>query len=82
MAIFATCYGNRNEPHIVDDLRKVFAINGIPVTLLDKEQCCGMPKLELGDLESVAAAKDVNIPAMIKLINDGWDIVGPYRRAC
>ncbi|MGB5598171.1 MAG: heterodisulfide reductase-related iron-sulfur binding cluster [Thiothrix litoralis] len=77
VAIFATCYGNYNEPHIVDDLRKVFEINGIPITLLDKEQCCGMPKLELGDLESVAAAKDVNVPAMMKLINDGWDIVGP-----
>lgn len=77
VAIFATCYGNYNEPHIVDDLRKVFEINGIPVTLLDKEQCCGMPKLELGDLEAVAASKDVNIPAMMKLINEGWDIVGP-----
>ena len=77
VAIFATCYGNYNEPHIVEDLRKVFEHNGIPVTLLDKEQCCGMPKLELGDLASVAAAKAVNIPAMMQLINDGWDIVGP-----
>ncbi|MBJ6611582.1 MAG: Fe-S oxidoreductase [Candidatus Thiothrix moscowensis] len=77
VAIFATCYGNYNEPHIVEDLRKVFEHNGIPVTLLDKEQCCGMPKLELGDLEAVAAAKAVNIPAMMTLINDGWDIVGP-----
>ncbi|MBU0657051.1 MAG: Fe-S oxidoreductase [Gammaproteobacteria bacterium] len=77
VAIFATCYGNYNEPHIVEDLRKVFEHNGIPVTLLDKEQCCGMPKLELGDLDAVAAAKDVNIPAMMKLINEGWDIVGP-----
>lgn len=77
VAIFATCYGNYNEPHIVEDLRKVFEHNGIPVTLLNKEQCCGMPKLELGDLDAVAAAKDVNIPAMMKLINEGWDIVGP-----
>lgn len=77
VAIFATCYGNYNEPHIVEDLRKVFEHNGIPVTLLDKEQCCGMPKLELGDLEAVAAAKAVNVPAMMKLINEGWDIVGP-----
>jgi Fe-S oxidoreductase len=77
VVIFATCYGNYNEPHIVEDLRKVFEYNGIPITLLDKEQCCGMPKLELGDLESVAAAKAVNIPAMMQLINEGWDIVGP-----
>lgn len=77
VAIFATCYGNYNEPHIVEDLRKVFEHNGIPVTLLDKEQCCGMAKLELGDLDSVVAGKEVNIPAMMKLINEGWDIVGP-----
>ena len=77
VAIFTTCYGNYNEPHIVEDLAKVFQHNQIPVTLLNKEQCCGMPKLELGDLESVAKAKDVNIPAMMQLINEGWDIVAP-----
>ena len=77
VAIFATCYGNYNEPHLLEDLCKIFEHNQIPVTLLDKEQCCGMPKLELGDLESVAAAKQVNIPAMLKLINEGWDIVAP-----
>ncbi len=77
VALFATCYGNYNEPHILEDLVKVFNHNEIPVTLLDKEQCCGMPKLELGDLEAVAAAKEVNVPEMINLINQGWDIVGP-----
>ncbi|MGB1009603.1 MAG: (Fe-S)-binding protein [Thiolinea sp.] len=77
VALFATCYGNYNEPHILEDLVKVFEHNGIPVNLLDKEQCCGMPKLELGDLEAVAAAKAVNIPEMINMIDQGWDIVGP-----
>jgi Fe-S oxidoreductase len=77
VALFATCYGNYNEPHILEDLVKVFNHNNIPVTLLDKEQCCGMPKLELGDLEAVAAAKQVNVPEMIHMIDQGWDIVGP-----
>jgi Fe-S oxidoreductase len=77
VALFSTCYGNRNEPHIGEDLVAVFEHNGIPVTIAEKEQCCGMPKLELGDLESVAAAKDVNIPALVKLVNEGWDIVAP-----
>ncbi|AHE97353.1 heterodisulfide reductase-related iron-sulfur binding cluster [Thioalkalivibrio paradoxus] len=77
VALFATCYGNYNEPHIVEDLVKVFNHNGIEVTLLDKEQCCGMPKLELGDLEAVAAAKDFNVPAMKRMIDQGYDIVGP-----
>lgn len=77
VALFATCYGNYNEPHIVEDMVKVFEHNGIPITLVDKEQCCGIPKLELGDLEAVAKAKEVNIPAMVKMIDQGWDIVGP-----
>ncbi len=77
VALFATCYGNYNDPTSGEDLKAVFEHNGIPVTLFNKEQCCGMPKLELGDLESVAKAKEVNIPQMAKMIDEGWDIVGP-----
>ena len=77
VALFATCYGNRNEPVIGEDLVAVFEHNGIPVTMAEKEQCCGMPKLELGDLESVAKAKDANIPVLAKLVDEGWDIVAP-----
>ena len=77
VALFATCYGNRNEPIIGEDLVAVFEHNGIPVTMAQKEQCCGMPKLELGDLESVEAAKNANIPVLAKLVDEGWDIVAP-----
>jgi Fe-S oxidoreductase len=77
VALFATCYGNRNEPHILEDMAKVFEHNQIPLTLVDKEQCCGMPKLELGDLEAVEKAKNVNIPEMLKMIDAGWDIIAP-----
>ena len=77
VALFATCYGNYNEPHIGEDLVAVFEHNGIPVTIADKEQCCGMPKLELGDLEAVNAAKEANIPVLAKLVDEGWDIVAP-----
>jgi len=77
VAVFATCYGNYNEPHINDDLVAVFRHNGIPVTVAEKEQCCGMPKLELGDLEAVARAKDANIPVLARLVDEGWDIVAP-----
>ncbi|TXH69726.1 MAG: Fe-S oxidoreductase [Thiothrix sp.] len=77
VAIFTTCYGNRNTPDTLADLMKVLEHNGLPVALMAKEQCCGMPKLELGDLEAVAAAKEVNIPQMLAMIQDGWDIVAP-----
>ena len=77
VALFATCYGNYNEPQIGEDLIAVFEHNGIPVMLAGNERCCGMPKLELGDLEAVARAKEVNIPVLAKLVDDGWDIVAP-----
>ena len=77
LALFSTCYGNRNEPVIGEDLLAVFEYNGIPVTLAQKEQCCGMPKMELGDLEAVAKAKQANIPELARLVDEGWDIVAP-----
>ncbi len=77
VALFTTCYGNYNEPLVGEDLVAVFEHNDIPVTIADKEQCCGMPKLELGNLEAVEAAKNANIPQLARLVDDGWDIVAP-----
>jgi Fe-S oxidoreductase len=75
VALFVTCYGNYNEPTINQDLIAVFEHNGIPVTLARREQCCGMPKLELGDLAAVQAAKEENIPVLKALVDQGWDLV-------
>lgn len=77
VALFVTCYNNYNEPDIADDLFKVFEHNKIAISVMEKENCCGMPKLELGDLESVEKLKDANIPTMLKWIDAGWDIVAP-----
>jgi Fe-S oxidoreductase len=77
VALFATCYCNRNEPDIDADLAAVFRHNGIPVTVIPQERCCGMPKLELGDLESIEQAKNVNVPAMAALVDQGYDLVAP-----
>jgi Fe-S oxidoreductase len=77
VALFVTCYGNYNEPDINEDLIKVFEHNSIPVKLVDKERCCGMPKLELGDLKAVQAAKEANMPLLENLVDQGYDIVAP-----
>ena len=77
VALFATCYGNYNEPELGEDLIAIFEHNDIPVRLVDTERCCGMPKLELGDLQAVEKAKQVNIPQLVSLVDKGWDIVAP-----
>ena len=77
MVLFTTCYGNRNEPDLATDLAAVFAHNGIELTLAASERCCGMPKLELGDLDAVARLKEFNIPQLKALVEQGFDIVAP-----
>ena len=77
VALFATCYGNRNEPALDEDLVAVFEHNGIEMTLLPRERCCGMPRLELGDLEAVAKLKEANIPQLAQAVAAGYDLVAP-----
>ncbi len=75
VALFATCYGNYNEPQLGEDLAAVLRHNNIPLHLLASTRCCGMPKLELGNLEAVARAKEINIPLLARLVDQGWDLM-------
>jgi Fe-S oxidoreductase len=75
VAIFSTCYVNYNEPGIGHDLLKVLAHNDIPYAIVDKESCCGMPKLELGDLDAVARHKEANVPVLARYAKDGFAIL-------
>jgi Fe-S oxidoreductase len=75
VAIFATCYVNYNEPGIGYDLIKLLEHNEIPYVIVEKEACCGMPKLELGDLDAVARLKLVNIPPLVRLAREGYAIL-------
>ncbi|PCJ47395.1 MAG: Fe-S oxidoreductase [Gammaproteobacteria bacterium] len=77
VALYATCYGNYNSPELGEDFYKVFQHNNIQIEMVPKEKCCGMPKLELGDLEAVKAAKEANIPVLAKLVDEGYDLIAP-----
>ena len=77
VALYATCYGNYNVPSLGEDFVKVFEHNEIQIDLVEKESCCGMPKLELGDLESVAKLKEANIPVLASMVDQGYDLIAP-----
>jgi Fe-S oxidoreductase len=77
VAIFSTCYVNYNEPGMGHDLLALLAHNEIPYVVAEQEACCGMPKLELGDLESVARLKEKNIPTLAKYAREGYAILTP-----
>lgn len=75
VAVYATCYVNFNEPGIGHDLLAVLAHNEIAYTLVDKEACCGMPLLEQGNLDGVAAKKEQNIPTLARYAREGYALV-------
>jgi Fe-S oxidoreductase len=77
VAVFATCFVNFNEPQIGHDLLAILAHNAIPYVLVDGEVCCGMPKLEQGDLEGVAKKWEVNVPHLVELADAGYAILAP-----
>ncbi|TNE60240.1 MAG: glycerol-3-phosphate dehydrogenase [Alphaproteobacteria bacterium] len=52
--IYSTCFVNYNNPGIGEAALKVLAMNGVE-TEVDYPACCGMPQLEQGNLEKVAA---------------------------
>ena len=77
VAIFSTCYVNYNEPGIGHDLVKLLTHLHVPYTLVASEVCCGMPKLEIGDLRSVETLKNANIPILAPLARAGYAILTP-----
>ncbi|HEV2219288.1 MAG TPA: heterodisulfide reductase-related iron-sulfur binding cluster [Casimicrobiaceae bacterium] len=77
VAVFSTCYINYNEPGIGHDLLKLLDHIKVTYVTIAGEVCCGMPKLELGDLEGVERFKDINIPLLAPLAREGYAIVSP-----
>src|SRR5712692_3104439 len=77
VAVYSTCYINYNEPGIGHDLLAILDHNEIPYVLVEKEVCCGMPRLEQGDLVGVEQKKNINIPHLAKLAREGYAILTP-----
>jgi len=77
VALFSTCYVNYNEPGIGQDLLKILEHNEVPAVIVAREVCCGMPKLELGDLEAVEHLKATNIPELSRLAREGYALLTP-----
>jgi len=75
VAVYATCYVNFNEPGIGHDLLAVLEHNDIPYVLVEKEACCGMPLLEQGNLEGVAAKKEKNVPLLARYAREGYALL-------
>ena len=72
--LYATCFGDYNNPHIGADLRAVLALNGVETEVL-QPKCCGMPLLEQGRIAGVAANAAVVAEAFGPWIDKGYDVI-------
>lgn len=73
--LFTTCYCNYNEPDVGTSLVKLLQHNTVDVSLMGREHCCGMPKLELGDLDTVKQLMERNIPELYEKAKAGFLII-------
>ncbi len=72
--IYATCFANFNNPLIGVAARQVLAKNGVETEVV-YPSCCGMPLLEQGDLQQVAANAQQVATEMEPWIDKGYAII-------
>ncbi len=73
-ALYATCFVNYNKPQTGMDARAVLNHIGVE-TKVAYPGCCGMPFLEQAELERVAVNARKVSAELVKLIDQGYDIV-------
>ena len=73
-ALYATCFVNYNKPETGMAARDVLAHIGVE-TKVTYPGCCGMPFLEQAELSKVATNAAKVSRELVKLIDDGFDIV-------
>jgi len=74
--IYATCFGNYNNPAIGLAARAVLAKNGVETEVLHP-RCCGMPLLEQGAVDEVAAAARTVAEELGAWIDRGYEVIAP-----
>src|SRR6201986_326321 len=75
-AIYATCFVNYNKPDTGMAARAVLNHLGVE-TRAAYPDCCGMPFLEQAELDKVTAQAKKVSAELVKLIDEGYDIIAP-----
>lgn len=72
--LFVTCTMNYNNPQLGRDVLDVYARNGIALRPV-KQNCCGMPAIEAGDIELARRLARANIDSLLPHVRAGKKIV-------
>jgi len=72
--LFSTCFMNYNHPDLGRDVLEVFSRNGISLGL-PKQNCCGMPAIEAGDIEFAKRLARANVEALLPEVRAGRKVI-------
>jgi glycerol-3-phosphate dehydrogenase subunit C len=72
--IYSTCFVNYNNPQIGSAARAVLAKNGVQTEVVHP-RCCGMPKLEHGDIEGVSQNASAVAAELLPWVERGFDVI-------
>jgi glycerol-3-phosphate dehydrogenase subunit C len=72
--IYSTCFDNYNDPEVGLAARAVLAKNGVETEVV-YPACCGMPKLEQGDIAAVAKSAAAVAAVMRPWIEQGRAVI-------
>jgi len=73
--LYATCFVNYNDPGVGVAAREVLARNGVETEVV-YPTCCGMPKLEQGDIADVADRAKKIAAELRPWVDKGYDVIG------
>jgi len=76
VAIFGTCFVNYNDPEIGKAVVEVLEMAGCRVDV-PEQVCCGMPKLDGGDLEGARDLARKNLELLMPAVREGKKICSP-----
>ena len=76
VALFGTCFVNYNDPRIGQDAVAMLERAGCAVEC-PEQVCCGMPKLDGGDLEGARKLARKNVETLLPAVRAGKKIVTP-----
>jgi glycerol-3-phosphate dehydrogenase subunit C len=74
VALYATCLGDYNFPHIAASAVCILEKNGWSVTR-PEQTCCGMPNLDGGDIDAARAKAEANVKSLVAAVRLGAKIV-------
>jgi glycerol-3-phosphate dehydrogenase subunit C len=72
--LYATCFVNYNDPDFGIATRAVLARNGVETDIV-YPRCCGMPLLEQGRIDKVAAAARIVAAGLQPWVDRGYDVI-------